>query len=327
MDDKTNGDDFAESVRTTMYESYHHEIDAIWRNSQFAWTFEALIFGACGVLASDYFKCPSSEWFYYIISLLIILGLCSSAIWIALAKGSKTWQEYYEGRISKLEQDRNYFHLPREYAMGGTTNRIPSIDSSLLSLKSGKFSLGRINIFISQLVWLVWAVFFIFIQVFTFWEQDFCNIQILTVLLTIGFYVVFIAVMKKKVGSEYLRNEDYKDEYIFETYVQLENAIHNLKKINNLNKDSLCDFIFNEYCALSWPLYNIEKAQCSDDIDWYQMSFEELKKNVVDSYIEGTLDSNLTEYKDEIDNELNYWRKKLQEYYQKERKKTLNKRV
>ena len=93
--------------------------------------------------------------------------------------------------------------------------------------------------------------------------------------------------------------------------------------LNNLNKDSLRDFIFNEYCALSWPLYNIEKAQCSDDIDWYQMSFEKLKKNVVDSYIEGTLDSNLTEYKDKIDNELNYWRKKLQEYYQKERKKDI----
>ena len=282
-----------EAVRSSYYEQYRHEIDAIWRNSKFAWSFEAVIFGACGFLFNDVLNgsCPKTyDTFYYILNLLILIGLSTSAIWIALSKASKTWQEFYEGRIVSLEHNRTYFRLPREYAMSGTSNRCKSLDSSLLSRKSGKFSPGKINIFISQFVWVLWFGLFIFLQVVA---DLFILQKIKTILGFVLVYTIFLVVMKHCARNSYNREEDYKGEFIIETLVRTESVLKELENLEKpITKENLYAFVINAYCGISFALFKIFEAQklCDSFEDWLTMPFEKAKEDFCWHYVQGNLE-------------------------------------
>ena len=286
----------AESVRSSYYEQYRHEIDAIWRNSTFLWTFEALIFGAYGVLLNSILhqgkiQATESHFTYYLLTGLIFIGMCTSTIWIALAKASKTWQEIYEAQITSLEQNRDYFKLPRKYAMGGSSYRYKSLDSSLFTHNSGKFSPGKINIFISQFVWLVWLFIYIMLQLMpTNLVPNIPNRGYIIILYIVG-YILFVIIMLYCVGNKYLRKEDYKEEFILETYVRLESIQGRLDKIKPNDKHSLYGFVINDYCDISYALFKIFEAQgyCNSFDDWLTMPFEQTKSDFCWHYINSGL--------------------------------------
>ena len=282
----------ADGLRSSFYDQYRHEIDAIWRNSTFLWGFEVVLFGAYGISVTKLIEADSIHAaFGYCISIVFItfIGLCISAVWIAIAKASKTWQEWFEQRIVSLEHDRDIFRFPREYAMGGTTNRLENVDLSLMSGKAGLFSPGRINIFIAQAVWGVWALFFI-ISLFVATGSS-LELRILIFVLCGIVYGSFICIFKKHTKNEYIRKEDHGEEFILETYVRVDKCLTRLNKIAFVTPENLYDFMINDYCGLSWPLYKIYKARydCDSFDDWLSESFENLKACFCASYIDETL--------------------------------------
>lgn len=265
----------ADSLRNSLYEQYRHEIDGLWRNSNFAWAFEGLLFAAYGVIAKDFFSCfqiKTEILTYVVISAIALLGLCTSAVWIALTKASKTWQEWQEVRIVNLESDRDLFPYPRAFAMGGSENRIANVDNSLRTMKSGLFSPGRINIFVSQFVWFIWLVLFV-AQQFSMWDKP--RLWLVSVCF-LFFYIAFVVIFKKKTCNKYITAEDYKESFILETYVRIEKSEKHLADVSQTpNKDKLYDYVINDYSALGWNLYSIWHTQGrSDDFsEWLTCSF------------------------------------------------------
>lgn len=308
----------ADELHSSLYNQYRYQIDSILNNSHFIWGFETVLFGAFGLTFNNFIKPNSCQFVSYVTFVfLIMLGLFASSVWIVLAKASKTWQEWYEDRISSFEQDREIFQFPREYAMGGSTNRLANVDKSLLSLKAGLFSSGKMNIFIAQFVWLIWCILFILVQIF----HPYCISNAsttATITVCVVIYVAFVCIMKNRVANKYIRKEDYKGEFIIETYVQIEKSLERLNDTKARKKD-LYDYVINDYCSLSWPIYKIYEAQgeCSSfDPMWLGESFESLKKDFSNDYIKGNLDSvTCMTYKGKLISEINNQLAMLSEFY------------
>ena len=310
----------ADAVRATMYDQYRHEIDAIWRNSRFIWGFETVIFSGYGIIMIESLKCPDSLFGYYLVAVFLsMIGLCVGTIWIALAKASKTWQEWYESRISGFEQDRDVFHFHREYAMGGTTNRVPEVDRCLMSMKSGLFSPGRINIFIAQFNWFIWLLLSVLPQAMHYCAKGDVRLVRTVSFVCISFYAVFVALLIVRTRNSYIRKEDYKGEFILETYVRVEQCIKRLTAIKGNNDLGLMyDFVIDDYCSLSWPLFNIFKAQgeCQSSSQWFDEPYESLKREFCSNYIDGNLDTDLCkEYNERFNTMLNDVLALLREFY------------
>lgn len=281
----------ADGVRNSMYEQYRHELDAIWRNSRFSWTFEAVLFGAFGVLLQQAISTAQENAFilHVILIVLTMLGLLTSVVWIALAKASKLWQEWYESRITKFEHDRNLFRFSREFAMGGSTNRIAEVDNHLRSNKCGLFSPGRITIFIAQFVWLIWFLVIVAQHFYFIVNRKIELPNAFVSLIVCGIvYFWFIWVFKRSVCNDYIRSEDYRGEYIFETYSRLEDSIERLGLISHDAK-SLRDYVMNDYCGISWSLFKIWEAQgvYNSFEDWLDEPYEKLKEEFCMGYISG----------------------------------------
>ena len=85
----------ADGVRNSMYEQYRHELDAIWKNSRFSWTFEAVLFCAFGVLFQQAISTDQENAFIHhiILVVLTLLGLLTSVVWIAFSKASRLWAD------------------------------------------------------------------------------------------------------------------------------------------------------------------------------------------------------------------------------------------
>lgn len=309
-----------DGLRNSMYEQYRHELDGLWRNSSFAWTFEGLIFAAYSVMAKEFWNsCDSELHSYFVISALALLGLCTSATWIALAKASKTWQEWYEDKIVRLESDRDLFPYPREFAMGGSENILPNVDDSLRTGSSGRFSPGRINIFISQFVWFIWLVLLVAQQYFSMRYE---SSALVVGVASVTFYLVFIAILKKKTRNRYIDSEDYGRSYILDTYVRIERSEKHLADVFwTLDKDELYDYAINDYSGLSWRLFKIWEAQGMFDgfDDWCAGSFGHLKSEFCMKYINGELASRATceEMLNLFSKELGAQKEKLRELYGK----------
>ncbi len=288
-----------DNLRSSYYEQYRNELNGIWRNSQFLWAFDSILFGGYGFLISKSIDLLSDKPKLYIcneISLfLCFLGLCITALWIAMAKSSKTWQEWYEEKIRRLEHDRTYFTFPRSYAMGGTTNRVENLDDKLHTRNSGSYSTGKLNILIAQTIWVLWAFLYaihlLCVPVFLLINFSFLVGLILLPVL----YFIFIRVLKGIAKRSYLRNEDYGEEFIFETYLRIEKAEEALNNVfyvtSSDSKKNLLDYFLNEYRALSFDLYHI--LQSSGDVydydEWlssdYEKLFAEFKREYISSSI------------------------------------------
>ena len=166
----SNNDDkiSMKDVRDTLYSRYDAEIKNLWEHSAFVWGFELLLFTGYGYLFSKVLGGNESN--YAIITPLVIsfIGLCISALWISLAKAAKARQEVFESQIVEFESSPKYFDLKRIFAMGGFHNRLKELDSNLSKTSAGKFSPGRLNIFIAQFAWFIIATFLFMICCFQF---------------------------------------------------------------------------------------------------------------------------------------------------------------
>ena len=278
--DKISGD----NLRSSYYEQYRHHLNSIWENSKYVWSFGLVIFGAYGAVFLKLIENISNKiaiFYNHVESFLCLLGLCISLLWIAMAKSCKTWQRWYEEKIICLEHDRKYFTFPRDYAMGGTTNRVADLDDSFLTQKNGKFSTGKLNIIIAQTIWVLWLFLFVFHQ---FILPIKTNISFSPIMLAfcIAVYCTFLYVLKRNSNTSYLRNEDYKEEFIFETYLRIEKAEEALNSVIYVSggkcEENLLDYFLNQYRALSFDLYNIlhSSERVYDCDEWLTKPFESL---------------------------------------------------
>jgi len=189
-----------ENVREKLYERYNAELGQLWQHSIMAWGFELLIFTGYGYLIANFFlKCSGSCIFYHNLNLIALgicfLGLCVSAMWIALVKAAKTRQESSEEVIHNLERDPDFFPYSRVYAMGGFHNRVKKLDMSLRTGNPGKFSPSRLNMFIGQFTWFVWASLSL-VHIILLGKCPLCIIVELVIL--ICFYIGFNSVLREK---------------------------------------------------------------------------------------------------------------------------------
>ena len=280
-------------LRSSLYDRYRHELDALWRNSNFIWVFETLIFTAYAFCLTNLINNIDTRFVYNILStFLSCIGVCTSAIWIAINKASKMWQEYHEDKISRLERDKDIFTFEKELAMGGSSNRLRDIDDSLSSRNGGQFSPGKINIFISQFVWFIWVLIFalhqVVIKAFVF---EYINWILIVVLIVL--YLLFVEKMKSFTHNNYMRVEDYKYEFIYETYQSVEKIERRLQNTPR-NKEALNSFVENDYASLSWSLYKIYNVQnkCGEfNLDWLIMQFETTKALFEKRYISDELNT------------------------------------
>lgn len=251
------------------------------------------------------------------------MGLFISAVWIAISKASRNVQKSNGDKIKKIESDSRFSFCPREYVLGGTTNRFPGIDTSLKTLKNGAFSLSRINIFLAQTIWCVWSVLFLFHSIYGIAIEENNRIQIYAVLFCLLSYSVFIVMFKRKTTKDYLRCEDYGEEFVFDIFLRLERMEANLNKVSS--KKKLLSFFLDKYCALSYDLFLAMKKPLnieSYDPQWLEMTYHELFVSFRKDYITGFFDDDATtqerinSYIASIKEQINYWKNQLTTRFQ-----------
>lgn len=342
--------DEAYKVRETFYAQYKHELDQLWHNSLFLWGFDSLLFTGYGALILAWLKeeeianvCIANA----VASILALLGLIVTIIWIALAKGFKFWHEWNEGRIKRLESDRRFFHMPREYAMGGTTNRIEGFDDSLWIPTMGRYSQGRLAIILPQLVWCVWFAVLIwhrFIPILVAfdlipecafdwsvltdcnrYDAGFIVISSLVVTGFIGFvFWCALRYVKSYSQKSYMRNEDHGEEFCFEVMLRIDQAEAVLDENSIESVGKLCDYILDYYRNIEHDLFLALKDVLgfANFDDWVARSdYHRVIKEFMDDYMHGAIKRSASEaawidlYVNEIRNNYNDCRELLRSKY------------
>ena len=246
-----------EHVRDKLYERYNAELSQLWQHSIMAWGFELLIFTGYGYLIANFFL-ECKERFYPTLNLIALglcfTGLCVSAIWVALVKAAKARQESFEDMICNLERDPNYFPYSRIYAMGGFHNRIKMLDTNLRTTSPGKFSPSKLNMFIGQFTWFVWA-FLSLIHVILLSKCLLCFIVEVAILTSL--YVVFTVILRCKCENGYFATETYGRGYIIQRFEFLLKVTDKLKseiknKNENHNGAKFQSFMLIDVCNVIW---------------------------------------------------------------------------
>lgn len=243
----------ADAVLNHYYERYSAELSGLWQHSVFSWTFETLLFTGYGFLVFEMIKCKpeaNPQILNKVALALGFIGLCATVIWIALAKSAKTWQHYYEEFIVSFEQSPDLFPFKRRFAMAGEGVKIRDVDSSLRSVEVGSFSMGKLNVFMSHFVWLLWLL--ITILHAGFYIKDFSVFKIFVLLTLVVIYVLYILILKEDCKSSAIRKEDYGEEYRLKVFLYLEDL---KKKVPGLlTREDYMGFFFDEYERIGWRL-------------------------------------------------------------------------
>lgn len=138
-----------------------------------------------------------------------LIGLVFAIVWIMMGKGSKSWFEVQEKRISTIE---NKLFGPDYdgYKMGDDCS-LKHIDSCIFSTKAGKYSVSRLNVFIGIAMSIFWIALFIvhFVKVCLILTKDcscsHCWIAILMVLL-------FLTIMTTAICNSWARSTTLEKE-------------------------------------------------------------------------------------------------------------------
>lgn len=124
------------------------EIELYWKRTAYFWTLIAAIFtGYFLLLTTETAKLPQKE--FYLI-LVASIGLAFSFGWFLAAKGSKFWQENWEGHLDLLE-DKITGPLYKTVLM----DREPA---KRLTASSAPFSVTKINHWIAVMVIFIWFI-------------------------------------------------------------------------------------------------------------------------------------------------------------------------
>lgn len=197
----------ADNVLNHYYERYAAEIASLWQHSTFCWTFEALLLTGYGTVLFQMFSAEggfAKSPLHPIAVILGLAGLCVSVIWIALAKSSRSWQQYYEKLIVRFENS-GHFPLGEHYAMGGDDITIPDADLNLFTQTPGRFSKGKLNVFTAQFVWIIWLV--IALVHSGFYLYDFKIYKPITILVIFAIHLAFVCLMRSKCASSSIDSE------------------------------------------------------------------------------------------------------------------------
>lgn len=132
------------TLEAKLERAYHlrdFEIEMYWKRAQYFWGFLAVIYAGYFLLLTYEGK-KNLQAEYTLLTCSI--GAIMSFAWYLVNRGSKRWQEHWEMMINKYETLLNF----------EVYNEKTTIDSGFL--KAGKFSVSRVNIIVSVIVFISW---------------------------------------------------------------------------------------------------------------------------------------------------------------------------
>lgn len=121
------------------------EIEMYWKRAQYFWSFLAVIYAGYFLLVTSK-DCVTIPGEYKLLTAAI--GVLMSFAWYLVNRGSKRWQEHWEQMIDKYEVMTDFI------VYKDTT----AVDTGLI--KSGKFSVSKVNIMVSLIIFLSWVYIF-----------------------------------------------------------------------------------------------------------------------------------------------------------------------
>lgn len=124
------------------------EIEMYWKRAQYFWSFLAVIYAGYFLLltTNDNADNISIE-----LKLLICsIGIIMSFAWYLVNRGSKRWQEHWESMITTYERECDFI------VYGIRTETEKGI------FKAGEFSVSKINIIVSFLIFISWLYLFFY---------------------------------------------------------------------------------------------------------------------------------------------------------------------
>lgn len=178
----------AKDFYDTVWKSRDFEISHLWQRSIFLGTFLIFISTIYASLWSDVLKSDAEFWQIWVretdiknqflFTIVSLLGLFFSVLWMQMAKGSKYWYERHEEAINYYIDDNEW--ISEKLKQKDKVNEIDSImrmkmpdcyprhghlpdtsfNNSLFSNKGGRFSLSKINVAIGRVFLVSWFCFF-----------------------------------------------------------------------------------------------------------------------------------------------------------------------
>lgn len=130
------------------YELRDFEITHYWKRAQYFWSFLAVIYA--GFFASLIASSKGNKIDIEYVLIICSIGCVFSFAWYLVNRGSKRWQEHWEIVINDLEDKLN----KPLYSLK------PRVEISLFN--AGNFSVSRINITVSFIVFISWITLWFF---------------------------------------------------------------------------------------------------------------------------------------------------------------------
>lgn len=171
--------DLLEKAYNKSWENRDFEINKFWTRAAYFWGFIVIIFGGFFTLltSTNNEKLAHFRFDLY----LIALGLIFSLAWYLVIRGSKSWQENWEGHIDHLE---NFVSGPIYKTIFYKGNRF--------------YSVSKINELLALLVIIVW--FGMFVQYYTLNFSPSLNIKSIDIQGTLTFLITIIFSLSLRFG-------------------------------------------------------------------------------------------------------------------------------
>lgn len=122
----------------TSLDTRKFEIDLFWKRSLFFWGFIASAFVAFAELYKD-----GSNYAIVIAG----FGCICSLVWTLANRGSKFWQENWETKVAKLEDN----------LVGNLFKDVEGVQKKFILLRAQKYSVSKLAISLSDYVLIIWV--------------------------------------------------------------------------------------------------------------------------------------------------------------------------
>lgn len=158
---KKNDQVSLKEIRETFYRLRNFEISSLWQRSIFLsallvlFFFRLWLFGVKAIWKRDLKSLDNSR-------NLLCNSFVSHCFFHNMdydVQGFKAWYEVYERRICDIEKEKN-LNIPIHYRMGKDC-RSCSLDSNLITTKSGRYSVLKLNILIGIILMITWTMILI----------------------------------------------------------------------------------------------------------------------------------------------------------------------
>lgn len=150
-------------LRDSFYQCRNFEINNIWQKSVLLTAFFVIEFSIYAEIIPKLFDENiienKQQILHEICSVIAIIGIVFSYIWIMMAKGSKAWFEVYEAAIGSVEREEK-IEIPGKYRMGKIYNYNTKIDNDIFSNAAGSYSPSQLNIIVGRAFLIIWTLIF-----------------------------------------------------------------------------------------------------------------------------------------------------------------------